>query len=559
MAVSGPKLAILSPQNNFEVPPITTAPPAATQPSGAERPEVADTIVTTQNQNRVGLQPVQVTGRVSDQGMPEPVEVDSVTVQVDDGPLMKAGLKHVPVGSSQTVVDFDLSVAIPDIEGPHAITVIATDDNDLRATETVMVFVGPPFQIAPAAALAELIWPAPSTQLTPSLVSRWTLLIQQHLAPLAALLAKYGLILAGPRMVLDQDTNVLRIGLWLGDLAFPAVPAAASGPPLPNLSDTQAAVCFAVTPNVLVPGSGAFAVSIPTTTLHNLLDAAWPTIVTVAARHDLTLETFNVTTTPPNIVSTTMSGWLPADTPVGVSFTETLGTEVRAPGSRVPTILHSQGSSSVGSIFEWIVGAICPIIGGLLTYASIDLGSAVAGDANKVTGIVAPLVAQIPYSIPFHNTDISASNALKCFPVLDVSWTSFVATDTEITGTGVLSIENRQQSDVSLSIQGPTKGPITPGAHQLEYTWVLANLDPDSITWTLTGDGQAQGVIVTGPFTQSGTFMVPFPDLTVGKTYQFTLSVSASETCGNNPANVPPLTAAWSSPISFTARTPNPH
>jgi hypothetical protein len=36
-----------------------------------------------------------------------------------------------------------------------------------------------------------------------------------------------------------------------------------------------------------------------------------------------------------------------------------------------------------------------------------------------------------------------------------MSWTSFVATDARITGTGMLSVDDRQQSDVSLSVQAP--------------------------------------------------------------------------------------------------------
>jgi hypothetical protein len=559
MAVSGPSLAILSPQNDFQVPPITTAPPVASQlspaaqPPVAEQPEVAAAIVTTQNQ--VFLQPVQVTGRASDQGMPEPVEVDSVTVQVDGGPPMKARLQHVAAGNSQTVVDFALTVVIPHIEGAHTITATATDDNDLTATQSVRVFVGPPFQIAPAAALAELIPPVSNPHLTPSLVSRWTLEIQQHLAPLAALLAEYGLVLAGPSMVLDQDTHVLRVGLWLGDPAFPAVPAGTSGAPLPNLSDTQAAACFAVTPPVLVPGTAAYAVSIPATTLQSLLNAAAPTISAAAARHNLTLDTFIVTTTPPDIATTAMSGSIPGGVPVVLTFTETLGTEALPSGQSVPTILRSQGQSSVGNIFDQIAAVLCPVLFAYLAYATIDIGSDVGGDANKVTGIVGPLVAQIPHAIPFRNTDISSSDPLKFdFPVLDMSWSSFVATDAGITGTGVLSIGSRQQSDVSLGIQGATgiNGTAADFAegYAERYVFTLQNLDPDSFTWTLSGDAQAPGTIVAGPFTQTGDFTVPIrlPEVVELQTYQFTLSVDATETCGTDPTKT--LTAAWSSPIT---------
>jgi hypothetical protein len=79
----------------------------------------------------------------------------------------------------------------------------------------------------------------------------------------------------------------------------------------------------------------------------------------------------------------------------------------------------------------------------------------------------------------------------------------------------------------------------------------LESLDPDSFTWMLSGAAQAQGAIAASPFTQSGVFTVPISlsNVTAGTTYEFTLSVSASEACGNDPADV--LTAAWSTSIAL--------
>lgn len=56
---------------------------------------------------------------------------------------------------------------------------------------------------------------------------------------------------------------------------------------------------------------------------------------------------------------------------------------------------------------------------------------------GKVTGIVQPLLAAIPYEVPFRNTDISASSPLDAdFPVLDLNWTFFGATDAGLSALG---------------------------------------------------------------------------------------------------------------------------
>jgi hypothetical protein len=78
-------------------------------------------------------QPLSVAGQARDKGMPEPVLIDSVTVQVDGGPAIAATLKplHEP---NDTVVGFEASVEVTGAEGAHSISVVATNDNGISAT-----------------------------------------------------------------------------------------------------------------------------------------------------------------------------------------------------------------------------------------------------------------------------------------------------------------------------------------------------------------------------------------------------------------------------------------
>ena len=86
--------------------------------------------------------------------MPEPITIESVTVQVDSGPLIAATLKIVPSRTS-TQVTFHASAQVSGGQDPHAVTVVATNDQGLRATKTVRVFTGAAFEVDNPALLLE--------------------------------------------------------------------------------------------------------------------------------------------------------------------------------------------------------------------------------------------------------------------------------------------------------------------------------------------------------------------------------------------------------------------
>jgi hypothetical protein len=563
--MSWPTVVIFQPPDGFEVPPVTMAPPVGAQPPagaqpppavrppvGAQPPPVAGAPVVAQavtvalpvtTQDPVRLQPVLVTGQAPG---------GNVTVQVDHGPPI-----HAELGAARDpgpgVLGFSATVAIPDSPGPHVITATAVDDDNilnLSPAANVTVWVGPAFAIVPPALLVELYYPHPTLNLPAKLVGD----IQQHLTSLQALAGKYGLTVTGPAFTLDTPPNsppVLRIGLWITDVAFATVPASPPDLPLPSLSEAQAASCFGVTGPVLsgdLPNATA-AVSLPTTTLQTLVNAASPQIVAAGARHSITVNSLTASTSPPNTVTLTADCVFPASDTGTIAITETLGTQEVSWESgepAMPTPLHvpvvtkttPSSDDSIGSnIFE-----IFDPVAWVLNLYDIVVGVAASGDAaSKVSGIIGPLLAALPFAYPFPNTFITSVDSTYTtppdFPVLSLDWTSFGANYDGVVGGVQWSLGNRSQDDVVLTIDGPIQ---LSAPDQAEFNWTLENLDPGSFTWTLTGDAQAQGDIVASPFIQSGVFNVPIniPNWTRGRIYGFTLTVNASETCASDPTKV---------------------
>ena len=372
------------------------------------------------------------------------------------------------------------------------------------------------------------------------------------------LLAAYDLVLAGPSIVADPASPLLRVGLWIASPAFPALPP---GPdfPLPRLSAEQAASCFAATPRILEQGQ--FAAGASTATLQNLLNAAAPALVAAAANHDLTLDSWTVQITPPHTVATTFDGQLPLDVPVTISITETLDVTQGPQGWNVPAVTHTDASTSTGSVLDWIGSALCTPLFILLTYAALEISSGADAAASKVTGIVQPLLAAVPDQIPFRNTDFSASTPLDIdFPVIDLNWAFFGATDAGLLGTGSLSLEGREQGDVTLTVTGQTEitGPPEDfaGDYPAGFVFALQNLapDPGAFTWVLVGATTTQGTIEAGPLTQAGPIpvVIRLPKPVLPQSYEFTLTVTATETCGTDPTKT--LTAEWSAPVTVTVK-----
>jgi hypothetical protein len=545
---SGPKLIVNEPYNGFEVQPITTVAPSVFHPPGAGV-----------------LQAVKVSGQATGVGQPEPSSIRSVTVQVDDGPLIVTLLTPVKDAELPTV-NFSASVGVADVQGPHVITVTATDDRKQYVTQSVTVFVGPPFQIAPASALIEVnaLFIKKSTDppypAQPEL-DGYSGDIQPHLTSLATLLAKYGLTLAGPSITLDPVRQVLRIGLWVGDQDFAAVAASpGTGSPLPTLSDVQAAFCFTATPPLLPVGTVNCAVAIPTATLQQLATAVSPAVSQATARHHLALGSLTVAPDPPSKVVVTLKGTLTAVVPVTVTATATLGT-VLLPMSVFPSqkgleITGISVSSSTGSVLDWLADSLLPLIEDwILPYEAIKVSSDASGDAADYTATANEVLAALPYEVPFRNTAFSASDHLsEDFPVVNVGWTVFGSTDAGIVAGCDLSLADRTQSDVLLDVRAETTISATEaqtaGQVNAQYSFRLQNIAPDPFTWTLSlaGVTQAEDSIAAGSFTQSGGFTVPIrlplqPGLTI--------SVNGSETCGSDPAMV--LTAYWSELVTAAA------
>jgi len=534
--------------------------------------------VTAQGVNR--LQPVLVTGQATGPGVLGPVQIDLITVQVDDGPLTDAELTAVP--DPTLPVDFSATVVIPDSPGPHVITVTATDGNGLHAAVTVTVWVGPAFAIAPASVLFELNL-TQVIQIDP----QWVGEIQQHLTSMQALAAKYGLNVAGPAITLDLTRNgkfgVLRIGLWITDYPFGAVPASpTAGLPLSALSEAQAALCFAATPPA-PPAGGPAAIWLPTTTLQALVNAAAPMIVAAGARHNITVNTLTVSTSPPDTVTMTADCTFALNQSGTISVTETLGTTTvswETGDPTLPTELHVpvvtktapfSSTDLVDDVLE-IIGTLFSPLG--LVFASVfaynNVAAIVASDdaAARASGILGPLLSSLPYAIPFPNTFITSADPTDTnptpFPVLVLDWTSTGVTDTGVVGGIWPHFGNRTQEYAGVTVQGQAEITVTSDAlaaqYPLTFFWALENLDPDSFTWTLSHDlGGGSGHIVAGPFTQAGTFEVTIdvPARAGLPLFRPDLRVTASEVCGSDPSNV--LTGAWSTEISVVLKTDPGH
>ncbi len=78
----------------------------------------------------------QVSGRATDSGVPKAIKI-VVTVQIDNGPAIKAQLKSVP-NPKLTIVDFSAAPAVLG-EGPHVVTVNATFGQSSKLTKPVKV------------------------------------------------------------------------------------------------------------------------------------------------------------------------------------------------------------------------------------------------------------------------------------------------------------------------------------------------------------------------------------------------------------------------------------
>ena len=103
-------------------------------------PRVEITIPIT-NEVVISGKPFGVAGAVFTRGMPEPITIQSVIVRVDGGHAVTAQLKSNP--PQLTVVNYSAQDTIASAKGSsHVVTVTATDENGIRGSASVTIFVG---------------------------------------------------------------------------------------------------------------------------------------------------------------------------------------------------------------------------------------------------------------------------------------------------------------------------------------------------------------------------------------------------------------------------------
>jgi hypothetical protein len=490
-------------------------------------------------------QPFVVSGQATDRGKPEPIMIDSVTVQVDSQPPIKATLTRIP-NQQKTTVTFKASVQVTGGQDPHTVTVIATNDNGISQTKTVSVFTGP--QVDAPAIFVDFLNPLPLDPKDSKVIS-WMSQIQQRVQTLSDSLASIGKMLVGPNLVFINNPSslqIMRLGFWIEDSSFSVVKPSPPDFPLPRLTDQAAAVGFAKVPVSTIPQlagfSPSFAFSIPVTTLQHLLDVVLPTVQAAAASSHASVNTLTVQTNSAGSVSTTISGSA-LHLGFSVTITEVLGTKTLENGQLVPAVTGHSHSVSAGSVLDWLVGLIFPIFDlallGALGYLSVSAGDA----SDQFNGIVQPLIAGFPPQIPFSNAMLPKGVPAPDFPVLILNWKTFGTTASGIVGTGTTALENRDQSMVALSINGSSyisgyQVDLAGGAGQ-NYRYTLVNLAPDAdkFRWQTSGTLPDSGVINRDNFDQSGNFNATFklPLKVTPNKYSFTLAVSATETCGSDP------------------------
>jgi hypothetical protein len=503
------------------------------------------------------LQPFLVSGQASDVGFPEPHQIDTVTVQVDGGPIVEARVIQIP---NKTVSMFQYSAEVEVTGGsdPHTLTVTAINDNGLTATEQREVFTGPIFHAAPPAVLVELLSPVPFHTDGPGM-TRLISQIQYALLPAAEQLAALGKIVAGPNLITGTDPsnlNLLRMGIWVQDAGFPVVQPQPPTFPLPRLNDPGAQSGFDLAARLPVPLTLglSFAMSIPTTTLQSLIDAVFPQVKEAADGTFATLDAIRAGTNPPDTVSTSIDAHTLLDIPVSAELTEKLGAPLNdALGQHLPAVVGHDSSASGGDVLDWLVGVLLPPFGAALL-AITAIASAVASDASdQANGLAGAVVAGIPPRIPLHNTDLGVEDPQ--FPSLVPDWTMFGTTQDGIQATGTVAIQDRDQSTVAMSIEGAgyiegIQSELAGGAGN-RYSINLTDLLPDAghFTWEVSGAGSDTGQVDPGAFGISGGADVDFPlplDVVPGD-YEFVLTVNATETCGTDSTKT--LTATASRPV----------
>ncbi|GAA4355263.1 hypothetical protein GCM10023087_26000 [Microbacterium rhizosphaerae] len=495
-------------------------------------------------------QALHVAGVATGTGGFEPVLVDAVQVSVDGGPAV-AATKHVVAHQKVPTVTFSASVAVGDQPGAHTVTVVVTDDNQAHASASVQVLRDISVVVPPPAILIDLEPPFPTTADDPS-VQDLVGTVAQTLATQASQLTSAGLLLVGPNVIATQDGSgipILRLGVWLLDAGFPVQPPAPPQFPLPRLSPPQAVAGFALVPPLRRGHRTGFTdtpfgVRVPETTLQRLADFAR----VQAGNSDV--ESITVTLSAPATASTVVSG-----SHLGISFSidieETLSVAPVAgvdPPQSIPHV-DSEYSTNVGSFLDWLIGALIPIVGGILVIGSVEL----AENADQVPGVVTGLLSGLPGRVAVHNTSLPAQAQSQFdFPQVVLDWSAFGVNDDGLEGAGDAIIAERNQAGARLTVAGPGSLNIPHGEFDVDtvYRLQLWQIRPDDggLTWRFhppvgtehTGTADP-GVLAEGADVDFD-FVLP-PHSLQGT---FTISATAIETCGTDATKTISATATKS-------------
>ena len=529
----------------------------------------------------VGTAPFSVSGLVTAPGMPEPVMIDSVTVQVDSEPPVRATMKRIP-NTHLVEVTFTATLQITGGQDPHTVTVTATSDAGIPVTKTVPVTVGLR-QEAPAI----LVDIATITNIPPGdpAIQHMMSVAAKQLASLSLVndLANLNKIVVGPNVIaVSQPRAMLRVGVWIVDADFPRLElqAPTADFPLQRLTDDAAAACFTLVPLLPAPPPGdvppadnplfGFALSVPTTTLQTVLQAMLPQIQATAKDNDFYVDSASIHTNDAGTVTTTISGSIGlgiGSLPLTASLAETVGVQ-QAPNTvqMMPALLSSTSGASVGDLPEWFVGALVPAVG-LLLLGTLGVASYGVGVASgKASGIIGAFLGSLPPRIPFRNSSLPSikdfpslpfdPQARYPFPMAVFNFESFTTDGSGIVASGTVGIGERDQSMVTVHLGGATYYPNYSFGIESVYSVALSHFEPDNdrMTWQVKGHPKQEG-FSTDPFWQGGSFAGEFPvplKASPGK-YHFTLEVSATETCGTDPSK----TLTGSASLAVTANVTN--
>jgi hypothetical protein len=466
---------------------------------------------------------------------------------------VRAKLKHI-INKQLIEVTFSATVQITGGQDPHTVTVTVTSDAGVPVTKMVTVTAGARL-VAPAM-LIDLATVVPTD---PSLPQVQTLLsgIAQQLAsmPLVGQLEAAYKIVVGPNALESTEPRpMLRLGIWILDGNFPAAELQQPSKefPLQRLTPNVAAGCFGLVPLLNPPPPSTvppatepmfgFAMSVPTTTLQLILNAMFPDMATQAAASDFNLENATIQVDASGSVTTSFSGQLPFSIPMTASVTEKLGIAQRTGIEQfMPVVTGASSSVSVGDEAQWFVASFVPAVGLILAAATSLASGAVSEGAGQANGIISAFLQGLPARIPFRNSELPTQpvdpQPLFPFPMSVLNFESFSTDGSAIVATGTISLGERDQSMVTVSLSGPTYFPNYSIGIDGYYTVSLTHLEPDNdqMTWKVSGTAKTDSVSIDSFWQQGGfaaEFAVPFK-AAPGK-YRYTISVNATETCATD-------------------------